>query len=90
MESQVSRLAKFGLGKSVDLLYLDKESHAIRVTCIIIHSILHTTHNVLQVAHNILHIEYNILCIAYYIFHIIHSYAMRLWDYGLDIKASQK
>ena len=83
MESQVSRLAKLGLGKLVDLPNFDQESHAMRVTCIIIRIILHTAHNVLHIAHNILHISHNI-------FHIIRSYTMRLWNHGIDIKISQK
>ena len=82
MESQVSRLAKFGLGKSVDFPNLDYESHAMRVTCIIIGIILHIAHDILHIAHNILHIEHNI-------FHIIRSYAIRPWNHGLDIKNSQ-
>ena len=76
MEIQVSGLAKFGLGKSMDLPNLDLESHAMSVTCIIKLIIL-------QTAHIILHIEHNI-------FHIIHSYAMRPWNHGLNIKTSQK
>ena len=46
-----------------------------RVTCIIIFIILHTTHN-------IFHISYNIV-------HTILSYAMRPWNHGLDITTSQ-
>ena len=63
MESQVSGLAKFGLGKSMDLSNLDWESHAMIVTCIIKFIIL-------QTAHNIFHISYHVV-------HIILSYAMR-------------
>ena len=83
MESQVSGLAKLGLAKLVSFPNLDQESHAMRLTCIIILIILHTTHNILHIAHNILHIAHNFL-------HIIHSYAMRPWNHGLDIKTSQK
>ena len=82
MESQVSGLANFGLGKLVIFPNLDKESHAMRVTCIIIRIILYTTHIVLHIAHNILHIAYDI-------FHIICSYAMKLWKHGPDSKTSQ-
>lgn len=78
MESQVRRLDKFGLRKSVDLLNSDQESHVMRVTCIFICIILHTTHNVLHITPNILYIEHNILHVQHYIFHITHSYAMRL------------
>ena len=35
MENQVSGLAKFELGMSMDLPNLDLESHAMSVTCII-------------------------------------------------------
>ena len=70
MESQVSALAKLGLGKLVSFLNLDYECHAMRETCIIILIILHTTHNILHIGHNILHITHNI-------FHIIRSYARR-------------
>ena len=80
MDSQVSGLAKMVLGKLVSLFpNLDQEIHAMRVTCIIILIILHTTHNILHIAHNILHIAHNIL-------HIIRSYAMRPWNHGLDIR----
>ena len=75
MESQVSGLAKFGLGKSMDLPNLDLESHAMSVTCIIKLIIL-------QTAHNIFHISYHVV-------HIILSYDMRLWNHGLDIRTSQ-
>ena len=75
MESQVSGLAKFGLGKSMDLPNLDLESHAMSVTCIIKLIIL-------QTAHNIFHISYHVV-------HIILSYAMRPWDHGLDVRTSQ-
>ena len=53
-----------------------------RVTCIIILIILHTTYNILHIAYNILHIAHNI-------FHIIRSYVMRPWNHGLDFKTSQ-
>ena len=76
MEIQVSGLAKFGLGKSMDLPNLDLESHAMSVTCIIKLIIL-------QTAHIILHIEHNI-------FHIIHSYGMRHWNDELIITTFQK
>ena len=69
MESQVSGLAKLGLGKSVSFPKLDYESQAIRVTCIIILIVLHTTHNILHIAHIILHIAHNILHIAHIICH---------------------
>ena len=75
MESQVSRLAKFGLGKLVDLPNLNYESHAIRVTCIIIRIMLHTTHNICH--------------ISYHVVHIVLSYAMRPQDHGLDVRTSQ-
>ena len=61
----------------------DEERHAMRVTCIIIHIVLHTTHNSLHIAHNILHTTLNI-------FYIIRSYAMKLWNHRLDIETSQK
>ena len=83
MESQVSGLAKFGLGKSMDLPNLDLESHSMSVTCIIKLIILQTTHNIFHIAHIIIHITHNIV-------HIIHSYAMRPWNHGLDIKTSPK
>ena len=83
MESQVSGLAKLGFGKSWNLPKLNYESHAMRVTCIIMRIILYTTYNILHIAHNILHITYNI-------FHIIHSYDMIPWNHGHDIKTSQK
>ena len=67
MESQVSGLAKS-----------DYESNAMRVTCIIICIILHTTHNILHITHNILQIPHNI-------FHIICSYAIRPWNHWLKI-----
>ena len=75
MESQVSRLAKFGLGKSMDLPNFDLESHAMSVTCIIKLIILQTTHNIFH--------------ISYHVVHIVLSYAMRPWDHGLDHKTSQ-
>ena len=78
MESKVSGLAKLGLGKSVSFPKLDYESQAIRVTCIIILIVLHTTHNILHIAYSI----------TSYTQHI--SYAMRPWNHGLDIKTSQK
>ena len=76
MEIQVSGLAKFGLGKSMDLPNLDLESHAMSVTCIIKFIILQTT--------------YNIFHRSYHVVHIILSYAMRPWNHGLDIMTSQK
>ena len=75
MESEVSGLAKFGLGKSMVLPNLDLESHAMSVTCIIKLIILLT-------AHNIFHISCHVV-------HIILSYAMRPWDHGLDVRTSQ-
>ena len=75
MESQVSGLAKFGLGKSVDFTNLDYESHAMRVTCIIILIISQTPHNIFH--------------ISYLIGHIILSYVMRPWNHGLDIMTFQ-
>ena len=81
-ESQVSGLAKLGFGKSWNLPNLNYESHAMRVTCIIMRIILYTTYNILQIAHNILHIAHNI-------FHIIQTYSMRPLNYGVDIKTSQ-
>ena len=71
MEWQVSRLAKFGLGKLKDLSNLDIESHAMIVTCIIKLIIL-------QIEHNIFHISYHII-------HIILSYALRTTDHGLAL-----
>ena len=71
MESQDSGLAKS-----------DKKRYDMRVKCIIIRSILHTTHNILHIAHNILHI-------APIVFHFIRSYAMRPWNHGLNIRTSQ-
>ena len=53
-----------------------------RVTCIMILIILHTTHNILHITRKILHIAHNIL-------HIIRSYAMRPQNYGHDIKTTQ-
>ena len=53
-----------------------------RVTCIIILIILHTSHNILHIAHIILHIAHKIV-------HIIHSYTMRPWNHGLDVRTSQ-
>ena len=82
MESQVSGLAKLGLGMLVNFPNFDYESHAMSVTCTIILMILYTTHKILHIAHILLHIEHNI-------FHIIHLYAMRPWNHGLDIKTSQ-
>ena len=61
---------------------MDWESHAMRVTCVIIRVILHTTHNVLHIVHHIMHIAHNII-------HIILSYAMRPWNHGFDIRTSQ-
>ena len=75
MGSQVSGLAKFGSGKSMDLPNLDLESHANSVTCIIKLIIL-------RIAHNIFHISYHIV-------YIFISYAMRPWNHGLDIRTSQ-
>ena len=80
MESQVSGLAKLGLGKSVSFPKLDQESqqafqiwiqviHDMRVTCIIILIILDTAQNILHIAHIILHIAHNILHIAQIICH---------------------
>ena len=66
----------------MDLQKSDYESHAMRVTCIIILIILNTTHNILHIAHNILHIVHNI-------FHIIRLYAMRPWNHGLNFRTSQ-
>ena len=83
MESQVSGLARIGKGKLVSFPNLDYESHAMRVTCIIIHIILYTTHNILHIGHNILHIAHNI-------FHVICSCAMKLWNRVLDIKTTKK
>ena len=67
-----------------------------RLTCFIILIILHTTQNILHIEHiifhiarNILHITQIILHIAHNIFHVIHSYAMRPWNHGLDIKTFQ-
>ena len=82
MESNVSRLVEFGLGKLVQLPNLiGKSSHESK--CIIIHIILHTTHNVLYISHKLLHITHNI-------FNIIRLYEMKLWNHGLDIKTSEK
>ena len=75
MEIQVSGLAKFGLGKSMDLPNLDLESHANSVTCIIKLIILQTAHNIFY--------------ISYHVVRIILSYAMRPWDHGLDVRISQ-
>ena len=61
--TKVRGLAKFRLGKSVDFPNLEYDSHALRVTCIIILIIL-------QAEHYILHISYDVV-------HIILSYAMR-------------
>ena len=83
MESHVSRLVEFGLGKLVELQNFYQECHAMRVTCIIIHIILHTTHKLLHISHKLMHITHNI-------FNIIRSYAMKLWNHGLDIKTSEK
>ena len=83
MKSQVSKLAKFELGKLVDLRNLDLESHAKSVTCIIKLIILQTTHNIFHIVYIIIHITHNVV-------HIIHSYAMGPWNHGLDIKTSQK
>ena len=96
MESQVNGLAKMGLGKLVSFPNMDYESHAIRVTCIIILIILHKAHNILHITHIVLHIGYNMLHVAHIvlhithnIFHFIHSYAMRPWNHIFDIKTSQ-
>ena len=67
----------------MSFLNLDWESYAMRVTCIIILNILHTTHNSV-------HITHIIIPITHYVVHIIHSYAMRPWNHGLDIKTFQK
>ena len=75
MESQVSGLTKFGLGKSMDLPNFDLESHAMSVTYIIKLIILQTTHNIFH--------------ISYHVVHIILSYAMKPWDHGLDVRISQ-
>ena len=75
MESQVSKLAKFGSGTSMDLPNLDLESHAMSVTCIIKLVILQTKHNIFHISHHVVH--------------IILSYAMRPWDHGLDIRTFQ-
>ena len=74
MESHVSGLAKFGLGKSMDLPNLDLESHAMGVTCIIKLIILQTTHNIFH--------------ISYHVVNIILSYSMRPWNHRLDIMTS--
>ena len=94
---KVSELSEFGLGKGVNFPNLDWKSHGMRVTCIIILIILHTTKIILYLAqiilyieHNILYIAQNILHISHNIFHNIRSYAMRPWNNGLDIKTSQK
>ena len=71
MESQDSGLAKS-----------DKKRYDMRVKCIIIRSILHTTHNILHIAHNILHL-------THIIFHLISSYAMRPLNHALNIRTSQ-
>ena len=96
MESQVNRLAEMGLGKLVSYPNLDQESHAMRITSIIILIVLHTTYNISRIAHIVLHIAHNIIHIAHIvwhiahnIFHINHSYAIRPSNYGLDIKTSQ-
>ena len=83
MESQVSGLDEFGLGKSMDLPNFDLESHAMSVTCIIKLIILQTTHNIFHIAHIIIYITHNVV-------HIVHSYAMGPWNHGIDIKTSQK
>ena len=83
MESKVNGLAKFGSGKSMDLLNLDFESHAMNVTCIINLIILQTTHNIFHIAHIIIHITHNIV-------HIIHLYAMRPLHHGFEFKTSKK
>ena len=75
MESQVSGLAKFGSGKSMDLPNRDLESHAMSVTYIIKLIIL-------QTAYNIFHISYHVV-------HIILSYSMKTWDRGLDVRTYQ-
>ena len=75
LDRKVSELAKFGLGKLLDLPNFNQESHDMRVTCIIILIIL-------QAAYNILHISYHVV-------HIILSYAMRPSNHGLDIRTSQ-
>ena len=100
MESQVTRLVKFGLGMLVDLPNFDLES---KWTCQIglekschknnmHHHTYHIAHSnkILHIAHNILHVAHNILNIEHNIFHIIRSYAMRPWNHGLNIKTSQK
>ena len=46
-----------------------------RVTCITIRIILHTTHNILHIAHHILHVLRNI-------FHIVRSSAMTPWNHS--------
>ena len=83
MESQVSRLAKFILGKSMDLQNFYQESQqtyqilirkSMRVTCIIILIILQETHKVLH--------------ILYHVVHIIISYSIRPWNHVLDIRTS--
>ena len=79
---KVSGLGRFGLGMLVDLPNLDQKIYAMRITCIIIRIILHTTHNILHIAHNIFQI-------AHIIFHFIRSYAMRPWNHGLNIRTFQ-
>ena len=83
MESQFSGLAKMELVKLVRFQILDQESYAMRVTCIIIHNILHTAHKSVHIAHIIIPITHSVV-------HSIHLYAMRPWNHGLDIKTSQK
>ena len=83
MESQVSGIAKFGSGKSMDLQNFDFESHAMSVTCIIILINLQIAYNIFHIAHIIIHVTHNIV-------QIIYLYTMRPWNYGLDIKTSQK
>ena len=75
MESPISGLARFGLGKLVDLPNWIYESHSMRVACIIISIILHTAHNIIHISH--------------IIFQIIRSYVMRPWNHGLNIKTSK-
>ena len=73
MESQVSGLAKFGSGKSMDLPNFDLESHAMSVTCIIKLIILQTTHNMFHIAHIIIHITHNVFI----------SFIRMPWDLGI-------
>ena len=77
------RTCQIWIRKSMDLPNLNLESHAISVTCIIKLIILQTEHNIFHIAHIIIHITLNVV-------HIIHSYAMRRWNHGIDIKTSQK